>query len=66
MTDLAIGILLPLASTYAFEAAFSAVTILKNKNCCALKSVEMVLRTALTTIEPMFDEILKKQAQPSH
>ena len=49
------------------EAAFSAVTTLKNKNRCALKSVEMVLRLALTTIEPMFVEILKKkQAQPSH
>ena len=40
---------------------------LKNKNHWALKSVEMVLRPALTTIEPMLDEILKKmQAQPSH
>ena len=64
LADLAIEILLPFASTYACEAAFSAVTTLKNKNRCAPKSVEMVLRTALTTIEPMFDEILKKQAQP--
>ena len=60
LADLAIGILLPFASTYAYEAAFSAVKTLKNKNRCALKSVEMVLRTALTTIEPMLDEILKK------
>ena len=65
LADLTIGILLPFAPTYACEAAFSAVTTLKNQNRCALKSVEVVLRPALTTIEPMFDEILKKQAQPS-
>ena len=66
LADLAIGIPLPFAPTHACEAAVSAVTTLKNKNRCALKSVEMVLRPALTTIEPMFDEILKKQAQPFH
>ena len=67
LADLTIGILLPFAPTYACEAAFSAVTTLKNKNRCAPKSVEMVLKPALTTTEPMFDEILKKeQAQPSH
>ena len=44
----------------------SAVTTLKNKNC-ALKLVKMVLRPALTTIEPMFDEIFKKkQVQSFH
>ena len=32
LADLAIGILLPFASTYVCEAAFSAVTTLKNKN----------------------------------
>ena len=67
LADLATEILLPFASTYACKAAFSAVTTLKNINRCSLKSVKMVLRPALTTIEPMFNEILKKkQAQPSH
>ncbi len=58
--------LLPFASTYLCETAFSSLTYLKNKYRTKL-DVENDLRLALTKIEPRINLICEsKQSQPSH
>ncbi len=67
LSQLAMGTLLPFASTYLCETAFSALTNIKTKHRSSLTNIEMVLRPAITKIEPRFDLLCQKmQAHQSH
>jgi len=62
----AISILLPFASTYLCETAFSTLTIIKNKYRSRL-NVEADLRVAVSNIKPNIESIMSTmQAQVSH
>uniref|UniRef100_A0A023G4H0 Putative hat aebuster1 orf1-h 1e-40-j 4 n=1 Tax=Amblyomma triste TaxID=251400 RepID=A0A023G4H0_AMBTT len=62
----AVDILLPFATTYACEQAFSALAYLKNKHRSRLDPAAD-MRLALSATEPRFDLLLKgKQYHPSH
>ncbi|XP_060861886.1 protein FAM200A-like [Metopolophium dirhodum] len=62
----AISILLPFASTYLCETAFSTPTIIKNKYRSRL-NVEADLRVAVSNIKPNLESIMSTmQAQVSH
>ena len=59
-------ILIPFASTYLCETAFSAMTAIKTKGRNRL-SVEGDLRVALSKIQPRIDLLCSRmQAHPSH
>ena len=66
LSRLAMNTLLPFASTYLCESAFSALTNLKTKHRSCLGNIETVLRPALTKIEPRIDLCKKMQAHHSH
>ncbi|XP_025422537.1 zinc finger BED domain-containing protein 5-like [Sipha flava] len=62
----AISILLPFASTYLCETAFSTLTIIKNKYRSRL-NIEADIRVAVSNIKPNIKSIMSKmQAQVSH
>jgi hypothetical protein len=67
VTELAIRALLPFATSYLCESAFSALTYVKSKYRTRLANVEADLRAALSEIEPRFYPMCSKmQAHPSH
>ena len=62
----AVNILLPFATTYLCETAFSALTNMKMKYRSRLV-VESDMRVCLSNITPRIDSLCKaKQAHPSH
>uniref|UniRef100_A0A8C4T186 HAT C-terminal dimerisation domain-containing protein n=1 Tax=Erpetoichthys calabaricus TaxID=27687 RepID=A0A8C4T186_ERPCA len=64
--DKAVKILLPFATTYLCETAFSAFTNMKSK-CRSRLAVESDLRVSLSKVAPRIDSLCKsKQAHPSH
>ena len=66
LSQKAVKILLPFATTYLCEAGFSALTNLKNKYRSRL-APENDLRLCLSLISPRIDGLCKaKQAHPSH
>ena len=66
LSQKAVKILLPFATTYLCEAGFSALTNLKNKYRSRL-APENDLRVCLSVISPRIDSLCKaKQAHPSH
>jgi hypothetical protein len=65
--ELAIRILLPFATSYLWESAFSALTCIKSQHLTRLANVQDDLRAALSDIEPRIDLLCSKmQAHPSH
>ena len=67
ISNFAMNILLPFASTYLCEAGFSALLYIKSKYRTRLTTVENDLRISLSQIIPRFDELCsKKQQQKSH
>jgi hypothetical protein len=65
--ELVIRVLLPFATSYLCESAFSASTYIKSKYRTRLANVEADLRAALSNIEPRFDLLYSKmQAHPTH
>lgn len=63
----AIKTLLPFSTSYACEAAFSKMNLIKNKNRSQLQSVEHDMRLALSIVQPRKSELVKKhQAHISH
>ena len=66
LTDIAIKVLLPFASTYLCESGFSTLLAIKCKARNKLQ-VEDDLRCALATTAPRFEKLVRsKQAQKSH
>lgn len=66
ISNKALRVLLPFATSYLCEAGFSAVAVLKSKYRSKL-NIEKEMRVAVTTLLPNFEEILnKKQAHCSH
>jgi len=66
LSNNAVNILLPFATTYLCETAFSALTNMKTKYRSRLV-VESDMRVGLSNITPRFDSLCKaKQAHPSH
>ena len=55
LSELAILALLPFDSTYMCEKSFLTLTYVKTKYRSNLKDLELVLRPAITEIEPRFD-----------
>ena len=67
LSELAIAILLPFATTYLCEMAFSVMTNIKTKQRSRLSNIEVAMRPSLTKIIPRFSVLCKnKQAHPSH
>jgi hypothetical protein len=67
LSELAMVAVLPFASTYLCETAFSTLTSIKTKHRSSLKDIEMVLRPAITKIKPRFDLLCQNmQAHQSH
>lgn len=67
LSDLAIKMLLPFATTYLCESAFSTLVVIKSKNRSCLTNVETAMRPALSEIIPRLDLLCKlMQAHPSH
>ena len=63
----ALRVLMPFATTYLCEAAFSAMAAVKTKHRQRLDAVEKDLRLKLSSIAPNFGELCAKmQAKPSH
>lgn len=63
----AIRALLPFSTSYACEAAFSAMNQIKNKYRSQLQTVEHDMRLALSVVQPRKTELAKKhQAHISH
>lgn len=66
LSNKAVNILLPFATTYSCETAFSALTNMKTKYRSRLV-VESDMRVCLSSITPRIDSLCKaKQAHPSH
>jgi len=66
ISNKALHVLLPFATSYLCEAGFSAVAVLKSKYRSKL-NIEKEMRVAVTTLLPNFEELLnKKQAHCSH
>ncbi|XP_064099520.1 protein FAM200C-like [Macrobrachium nipponense] len=66
ISDLAVRVLLPFASTYLCESGFSSLLAIKTKSRNKL-SVEDDLRCALAATEPRIHELVaQKQPQKSH
>jgi hypothetical protein len=67
VAELAVHVLLPFATSYLCESAFSVLTYIKSKYRTRLANVEADLRAALSDIEPRFGLLCSKmQAHPSH
>lgn len=67
LSDSAVTALLPFASTYLCESAFSTLTAIKTKYRSSLSNIETALRPALTNIEPRLDLLCSRmQSHPSH
>ena len=67
LSELAVSILLPFATTYLCESAFSILLIVKNKYRSCIINMEKAMRPALSKISPRLDLLCKKkQAHPSH
>lgn len=69
ITKLALDALIPFASTYLCETAFSTLLLLKNKHRSRLSqlSLESNLRLSLSNIQPNIDLLCSNmQAHPSH
>ncbi len=59
--------LMPFATTYLCEKAFSFLVFIKNKYKNTMKNVENELLLALTQIEPDIQSLCqRKQSHPSH
>ncbi len=59
--------LIPFATKYLCENAFSCLVFIKNKYRNTLKNVENELRLALTQIKPDIQSLCeRKQSDPSH
>jgi hypothetical protein len=66
MSENAIKILIPFATTYLCEKTFSSVTAIKNKYRCRLE-IQTALRVAVTSLEPRIHKLISnKQQQISH
>lgn len=66
ISNKALRVLLPFATSYLCEAGFSAVAVLKSKYRSRL-NIEKEMRVAVTTLLPNFEELLNgKQAHCSH
>jgi len=66
LSEKAVNVLLPFATTYLCETAFSAVTAMKTKHRSRL-NIEHDIRVCLSRISPRLDKLCgAKQAQPSH
>jgi hypothetical protein len=66
LSEKAIKILIPFATTYLCEKIFSSVTAIKNKNHCRLET-QTALRVARTSLEPRIHKLISnKQQQISH
>ncbi|XP_022168645.1 protein FAM200A-like [Myzus persicae] len=66
LSKVAVSTLLPFATTYLCETAFSALTVIKNKYRTKL-NLESDLRVAVSNIKPNMETIISKaQAQVSH
>ncbi|XP_064410162.1 SCAN domain-containing protein 3-like [Latimeria chalumnae] len=66
LSDEALKVLLPFATTYLCEAGFSALTAIKTNYRARLK-IEDEIRLSLTNICPQLEKLCKeKQAHPSH
>ena len=66
LCEKAVNVLLPFATTYLCETAFSAVTAMKTKYRSRL-NIEHDIRVCLSRISPRLDKLCgAKQAQPSH
>ena len=66
LSDKAVNLLLPFATTYLCESAFSAVTAIKTKYRSRL-NIEADVRVCLSCISPNLDKLCcAKQAHPSH
>ena len=69
ITELALNALLPFASTYLTETAFSTLLLLKNKQRSRLSqlTLESNLRLSLSAVQPNIDRLCSNmQAHPSH
>jgi hypothetical protein len=67
VAELAVRVVLPFATSYLCESAFSALTYSKSKYRTCLANVEADLRAALSDIEPRFDLLCSRmQAHPPH
>lgn len=67
LAELAMDILLPFATTYLCEMAFSVMTNIKTKQRSRLSNIEIAMRPALTDIKPNFNLLCQnKQAHQSH
>jgi hypothetical protein len=67
VAELAVHVILPFATSYLCESAFSALTYSKSKYRTRLANVEADLRAALSDIEPRFDLLCSRmQAHPPH
>lgn len=67
LSNSALSILLPFATTYLCETAFSVMTNIKTKQRTRLENIEVAMRPALTKIAPRFNLLCQnKQAHPSH
>jgi hypothetical protein len=66
LSEKAIKILIPLATTYLCEKTFSSVTAIKNKYRFRLE-IQTALRVAVTSLEPKIHKLISnKQQQISH
>jgi len=66
VSNKALRILIPFATSYLCEAGFSAVAVLKSKYRSKL-NVEKEMRVAVTTLIPNFEKLInEKQAHCSH
>ncbi|XP_023228044.1 protein FAM200A-like [Centruroides sculpturatus] len=67
LSELAMAVLLPFATTYLCEMAFSVMTNIKTKQRSRLCNIEIAMRPALTDIKPRFNLLCQNmQAHPSH
>lgn len=67
ITNKAMDTLLPFATTYLCESAFSAMKALKSKYRTRLNDVDAEMRVSLSDIRPRIDVLCtKKQSQVSH
>jgi hypothetical protein len=66
--ELEINVLLPFATSYLCESAFSVLMYIKSRYCTHLANVKNDLRAALLDIKPRFNLLCSKmqQAHPSH
>jgi hypothetical protein len=67
LSSKAIDVILPFATTYLCESAFSTLLYLKSKYRNRIRNIDEIMRPALCKIEPRFSLLCSnKQAHPSH